>query len=87
MEICHNNIWGAVCNDFWDDMDAQVVCRQLGFSSLGLLASCKVQCCLNSLVTLDRVSSIGGDGGGGGGGGSFPPKHSSFPPKCIVIMT
>ena len=31
VEICNNNIWGTVCNDFWGTIDAQAVCRQLRF--------------------------------------------------------
>jgi len=31
LEIYHNGTWGTVCNDAFDDIDAQVACFSLGF--------------------------------------------------------
>ena len=36
VQVCHNETWGYVCEDYhWTNDDASVVCRELGYAAQG----------------------------------------------------
>ena len=38
VEVCIEQSWTTICDVYWDNQDASVLCRQLGFSPYGILA-------------------------------------------------
>lgn len=44
LEICQNEVWGTVCDDGWNNMGANVACRQLGFSRFSKLNNPRILC-------------------------------------------
>ena len=35
VEMCWNRVWGTITSNGWSGVDAQVVCRELGYSAIG----------------------------------------------------
>ena len=61
MEVNYNGEWGTVCDDEWDDTNAGVVCRQLGFGSSGTAIRSAGFGQGSGAVLLNSVSCIGNE--------------------------
>ena len=40
LEICFDNEWGTICDDYWGTQEARVACRQLGLPFQGNIVPC-----------------------------------------------
>jgi len=58
VELYFDGEWSTVCNDGWDDTDAGVVCRQLGFGSSGITLQPEPG---RGLILLDDVNCFGNE--------------------------
>ena len=72
VEVNYDGEWGTVCDNGWDDTDAGVVCRQLGYGSYGATPYSNAYfgqgsgsiildnvTCTGSELTLDSCSHLG----------------------------
>lgn len=68
VEVCLNNIYGTVCGINWDELDAKVTCRQLGYSdSSKIIIQHQNLSIMMIFQCLDVVALTGGTYGQGSG--------------------
>ncbi|XP_034537112.1 neurotrypsin [Notolabrus celidotus] len=59
VEVYHQGEWGSVCDDNWTELNAEVVCRQLGFSGPAVVSPDGSYEVGRGLILLDEVQCQG----------------------------
>lgn len=61
VEVSWNGEWATVCDDFWDDRDATVVCQMLGYLGQGKAKSQAHFGAGQGKIALDNVECTGSE--------------------------
>ena len=61
VEVYHAGAWGTICDDAWDNTDASVVCRALGYSQ-GLAYGGALFGAGSGDIWMDQVRCSGSEG-------------------------
>ena len=65
-EVCWNGVWGNICDDVWQEVDAYILCRQLGYDGgVGTLKTLALVCYDSIFINVAPVAmnaSFFGDG-------------------------
>ena len=59
MEICFSSLWGLVSDDGWNDVDANVVCQQLGFFDGNITVSIYIIIIIIMFISAGAEAKIG----------------------------
>lgn len=65
----HSGQWGTVCDDHWSEIDANIVCKELGFARAISAAG---------FATFGAGSGTVSQGSYRGGKGGYPPPPPDF---------
>ena len=56
VEVCSNGVWGSICDNYFDTIDGDVICRELGYERCKYSLVIVMHVCMHAVPGIHAIA-------------------------------